>query len=231
MRTTNSQDDVHISWVIARTRVAPFKWLTITRLELYGAQLIAGLLNHVRNVFDLPSSQIFTWTDCTMILNWLNGNPRRFKTFVGNPRRFKTFVGNPRRFKTFVGNRVSSIIDCVPPSKWNHVDGSRKTSMIVHLEETHHTSCWNILSVGKAPLASSHAITLASAGSNSPGHNSRLRKGYLSHRCCCPYLGADHYFHLLLKFFPVCVESLHGFSASSVTAAMHVNSSRYVSLF
>ena len=31
--------------------------------------------------------------------------------------------GSPRRFKTFVGNRVSTIMELIPPEKWNHVNG------------------------------------------------------------------------------------------------------------
>lgn len=33
-------------------------------------------------------------------------------------------VGNPRRFKTYVGNRVSSIVENIPPDRWNHVNGA-----------------------------------------------------------------------------------------------------------
>ena len=62
------------------------------------------LLHHVRTVFEVPISQVFAWTDSTIVLSWLSGNPRRFKTFVGN--------------------RVSSIIDSVPPPRWNHVIGA-----------------------------------------------------------------------------------------------------------
>ena len=32
-------------------------------------------------------------------------------------------VGNPRRFKTYVGNRVSCIIELLSPIQWNHVIG------------------------------------------------------------------------------------------------------------
>ena len=41
--------------------------------------------------------------DSTIVLSWLTGNPRRFKTYVGN--------------------RVSSIVDQIPPDRWNHVLG------------------------------------------------------------------------------------------------------------
>ena len=29
--------------------------------------------------------------------------------------------GSPRRFKTYVGNRISTIVDLIPPDKWRHV--------------------------------------------------------------------------------------------------------------
>ena len=44
---------------------------------------------------------IYAWTDSTIVLNWLDGSPRRFKTFVGN--------------------RVSTITDLIPSQCWNHV--------------------------------------------------------------------------------------------------------------
>ena len=47
---------------------------------------------------------VFAWTDSTIVLNWIQGNPRRFKTYVGN--------------------RVSQIMDLISPSQWRHVNGT-----------------------------------------------------------------------------------------------------------
>ena len=76
----------------------------IPRLELCGAYLLAQLLDHVKEVFHLSIQYIHTWTDSTIVLNWLSGNPRHFKTFVGN--------------------RVSSILEVIPPDRWKHICGT-----------------------------------------------------------------------------------------------------------
>ena len=104
LRLIDSSGDVHISIVTSKTKVASIKRLTIPRLELCGAYLLAQLLHHVQQVFNIPLSCIYAWTDSTVVLSWL--------------------VGNPRRFKTFVGNRVSHIVDLISPGRCRHVNGA-----------------------------------------------------------------------------------------------------------
>ena len=104
IRVQDKSDTAHVSLVFSKTKVAPIKRLTIPRLELCGAKLLSQLLRHALNAFNINNQQTFAWTDSTIVLGWLRGSPRRFKTFVGN--------------------RVSHILHSIPPERWNHVRSS-----------------------------------------------------------------------------------------------------------
>ena len=62
---------------------------------------MSKLLNSVRLALDMDLTDVFAWCDSTIVLHWLNGNPRKFKTFVGN--------------------RISNILTLLPANAWNHV--------------------------------------------------------------------------------------------------------------
>lgn len=104
LRMMDTEDNIHTSLVTSKTKVSPIKKLTIPRLELCGALLLSRLLSHVKKVFEVPICHIYAWTDSTIVLSWLSGNPKRFKTIFGN--------------------RVATIIDSIPPDHWRHVAGT-----------------------------------------------------------------------------------------------------------
>ena len=98
---TDSEGKHHSSIVVAKTKVAPIRKLTIPKLELCGAALVTRLIQHASTVLEIPTDDVYLWTDSTIVLSWLSINPRKLKTYVAN--------------------RVADILEVVPPGKWRHV--------------------------------------------------------------------------------------------------------------
>ena len=65
-------------------KVVPIKRLTIPRLELRGALVLARMLHHLRSLLNIPLGKVHAWTDSTIVLCWMREKPRQLKTFVGN---------------------------------------------------------------------------------------------------------------------------------------------------
>ncbi|XP_037818450.1 uncharacterized protein LOC119608194 [Lucilia sericata] len=88
--------------LVAKTKVAPVKFVSLPRKELCGAELMATMIESIQSQLNLRDYKLFLWTDSTIVLAWLQKPPNRWKTFVEN--------------------RVSSIIEKVGNKFWSHVD-------------------------------------------------------------------------------------------------------------
>lgn len=104
LRCINQFGQVTSSLIISKSKIAPVKMLTIPRLELCAALLLADLmkytLNSIRHV-EIKPEDIYFWSDSEIVLHWLRGEPQKWKIFIAN--------------------RIIKIQETSDPNQWHHI--------------------------------------------------------------------------------------------------------------
>ncbi|XP_044588714.1 uncharacterized protein LOC123267892 [Cotesia glomerata] len=84
VRSMNKQGHVIVRLACSISRVAPIKDVTIPKLELCGALLLAKLYKDTLPSFNFDISKIIFWSDSTIVLQWLKRSPNSLKVFEAN---------------------------------------------------------------------------------------------------------------------------------------------------
>ena len=100
LRFKYADGSVKCVFVIAKTRLAPTKKLSIPRLELQAAVLCVRLASVIIKEHDYKFSSIHFWSDSTTVLHWIRGTSTRHPSFIEN--------------------RLSEILDATEASQWHY---------------------------------------------------------------------------------------------------------------
>ncbi|XP_043862230.1 uncharacterized protein LOC122756477 [Drosophila santomea] len=100
-RTIGSDGLTKVQLITSKSRVAPTKKLSLPKLELCGAHLLAQLYKTIIRIFADRKPTSFLWCDSQIVLHW---NRQHSATL-----------------STFVGNRIAEIQELTSDCHWRHV--------------------------------------------------------------------------------------------------------------
>lgn len=102
----------HVRLIASKSRVSPIKSeLTLPKLELMGAVLLAELFQAVKNTFNKEPTHSFLFTDSEIVLGWLRNAAVQYKVFVGH--------------------RVKKIVEITGREIWRHVRSEENAADIL----------------------------------------------------------------------------------------------------
>nr|XP_029716391.1 uncharacterized protein LOC115259747 [Aedes albopictus] len=110
-RCVDTEGNICVQLLAAKSRVAPLKRLSIPRLELCAALIGSQLHSRIVAALEMSIDESFFWSDSTVALQWLSSPPSAWKTFVAN--------------------RVSEVQTLTHGSRWSHVSGFENPADLV----------------------------------------------------------------------------------------------------
>lgn len=101
IRIEHAIDNIETNLIMAKSKVAPIKTVSIPRLELAAAHLLSQLFDSVRKSMEMENVPYYLWSDNIAALQWIKKDLHELKIFVAN--------------------RVRAIREVSNPNRWNHV--------------------------------------------------------------------------------------------------------------
>lgn len=77
-------ENILVNLVAAKTKVARIKQASIPSLELKAAALLVKLMQRVSRALSHIAVEYWTWTDNTIVLQWMSPHPPKWKSYVAN---------------------------------------------------------------------------------------------------------------------------------------------------
>ncbi|XP_055957370.1 uncharacterized protein LOC126821179 [Patella vulgata] len=84
LRFVNSEGDIHVAFVLGRSRVAPIRPHTIVKLELSAATCLVRINTMLLRELSIPVNSIYFWTDSQTIIKYIRNDKMRHQIFVSN---------------------------------------------------------------------------------------------------------------------------------------------------
>ena len=101
IRATYPTGPPTVELVISKSKVTLLAARSIPQLELCGANLLAKLMTTTRQTLDVPITDVFAYTDSTVVLAWLDGQTKFYCIYSAN--------------------RIASTVNLLPTKCWRHV--------------------------------------------------------------------------------------------------------------
>ncbi|XP_071581131.1 uncharacterized protein [Temnothorax nylanderi] len=111
LKVTHLDGTVEITLLLSKSKVAPLKPMSIPRLELLAAVLLARSIAAVRSALTIAIQIYHCWTDSKVTKAWLSQPPSRWKMFVAN--------------------RVHEVQTLLPNVEWHHVPSQQNPADLV----------------------------------------------------------------------------------------------------